>query len=116
VETLTNYLKSSSALDWLTILAVITVVLLCLILLIAARNRGSMYVLMAIAVIPFLLGLLTTYGKNREIERVNSTVESVPVEAVEAARREAMISTYIGGLGTIVSISMGIIGLAVKNR
>lgn len=116
METLTNYLKFSSALDWLTIFVAIAVVLVCLILLIASRSRAAMYVLMGIAVVPLLLGLLTTYGKNREIERVRTMVESVPVEAVEAARREAIISTYIGGLATLVGVSMGIVGLAIKNR
>ena len=116
METLTNYLKFSTAFDWLTIFAAVAVVLLGLILLVAVRTRTPMYVLVTIAFSPLLLGLLTTVMKNREIERVMITGESIGVEAAAAGRREAMISTYVGGAGTATALLIGVVGLATRSR
>ena len=75
-----------------------------------------MYVVLATALAPVLLGILSTYMKNREIERVLKMIESVGVEAVAAGRREAMISTYVGASGTAVVALIGLVGVAVKRR
>jgi len=116
MDTLTNYLKFSSGLDWLTIFAGITVILLGFILLVAARTRTALYPCLIVAFGPLLLGVLTTYVKNREIERVMTMVESVGAEAAAAGRREAMISTYVGGAGTVTAVLIGILGLATKRK
>src|SRR5215468_3249256 len=116
MEALTNYLKFSTGLDWLTIFAGITVILLGFILLLAVRTRAALYPFLIVALVPLLVGVLTTYVKNREIERVMTMVESVGIEAAVAGRREAMISTYVGGAGTVTAFLIGIVGLATKRK
>jgi hypothetical protein len=114
METFSNFLKFSSPLDWLTIFTAAILILVGLIILIAFRRRTAIYVLLVLATVPLVLGLLTTYLKNRDIERMLSTLESVGVEAAEAGRREAMISTYVGAAGTIIVELIGVIGLVFK--
>ena len=116
METLSNFLKFSTPLDWLTILAAVILIFVGLIMLIAVRRRTAMYFLLGIAVVPLLLGLLTTYLKNREIERIMSLVEPVDAEAAEAGRREALISTYLGATGTAIVELIGAIGIVIKRR
>ena len=89
-------------------------ILIGIIMLIVARRRTPMYWLLVAAFVPLLLGVLTTYMKNREIERMLTMIESAGVEAAEAGRREAMISTYVGAAGTALIVFIGLIGLAMK--
>jgi len=116
METFSNFLKFSTPLDWLTIFSAVILIFVGLIMLIAVRRRTAMYFLLGIAIVPLALGLLTTYLKNREIERMVSMVESVGVEAAEAGRREALISTYIGATGTAIIELIGAIGIVIKRR
>ena len=116
METFSNFLKFSTPLDWLTTLAAVILIFVGLIMLIAVRRRTAMYFLLGIAVVPLLLGLLTTYLKNREIERIMSLVEPVDAEAAEAGRREALISTYLGATGTAIVELIGAIGIVIKRR
>jgi len=116
METFSNFLKFSTPLDWLTIFSAAILIFVGLIMLIAVRRRTPMYFLLGIAIVPILLGLLTTYLKNREIERMLSMVESVGAEAAEAGKREALISTYIGAAGTVIVELIGAIGIVTKRR
>ena len=115
METFTAFVKNSTVFDLLTIPVAAGVVLLGLILLVAIRSRLPMYLLLVIAFVPLSLGLFATYLKNREIEKVMATLpESDRVEGTAAGRREAMITTYIGGAGTAASALIAVIGLAIK--
>ena len=87
METFSHFIKNSTPLDLLTIFSAAILILVGLILLIAVRGRTAMYVLLGIAIVPLLLGLLTTYEKNREIERILSMVASAGFEAAEAGHR-----------------------------
>ena len=93
METFSNFLKFSTPLDWLTIFSAAILIFVGLIMLIAVRRRTPMYFLLGIAIVPILLGLLTTYLKNREIERMLSTVESVGATRRPCPRSLSSMST-----------------------
>jgi uncharacterized membrane protein len=114
VETLSDFMKHSSTLDWLVIFLSVILILAAILLLIVLRGRKPFYPFLVLALLPLLLGLATTYLKYREVDRMLSMVESVGVEAAAAGRREAWISTYVGAAGTGAAMLIGLFGLALK--
>jgi hypothetical protein len=58
VETLTDFLKNCSLLDLFVILVTVILFLAGLVVLVVARSRKSMYRLLVVALVPFVLGVL----------------------------------------------------------
>ena len=150
MEALTNFLRFSSPLDRLVIVLAAILILAGILLLILARSRRPVYWLIAAALLPLLLGILTTYLKSRAIDKMLAQVDSGAAEAeqkqkqlpppppppprgriipkptpsptpdlslvVEAGKREAWISTYIGAAGMTVPVLIGLFGLALKKK
>jgi hypothetical protein len=150
MEALKNFLQFSSPLDWLVIMLAAILILAGILMLILARSRRPIYWFLAAALLPLLLGMLTTYLKNRAMDKALAKVDSGTVEVgqqlkrlppppppppggriiptptpvptpdltlvVEAGRREAWLSTYVGAAGTIVTVLIGLFGLALKKK
>ena len=116
METLSNFLKYSSAFDMLILLLAFIFILLGILLLIVSHSRRPFYLLLVLALLPLLLGMLSTYLKYREIDRVLTMVADAGVEVAGAARQEAWIITYVGAAGTAVLALIGLLGVLVKKN
>ena len=120
METLFSFLKSSSTLD---LLVIILVVLIAVVLIpvgiwiaIASRTRKPIYFFLMISLFPFLIALLGTFLRFRNIERAIAEVPNASAEVVEAAREEAWVTTYIGAAGTVIPVLIAVMGLAFKKE
>jgi hypothetical protein len=118
METLMEFLKHSSTLDLLVILVVVflTVVLvpIGIAIVIAARRRMPIYLLLIIALLPLLIALVGTYLRFIDIDRALANNPEAGAEIVSAARQEAWITAYLGAAGTAVIELIGVTGLIVK--
>ena len=118
METLMEFLKHSSTLDLLVILLVVflTVILvpIGIAIVIAARRRMPIYLLLMIALLPLLIALVGTYLRFNNLERALANNPEVSAEVVAAARQEAWITAYLGVAGTAVIELIGVTGLIVK--
>jgi hypothetical protein len=120
METLVSFLKHSSGLELLVMLAV---VLLAVALIpigvwiaIAARRRKPIYFFLMAALLPFFLGLTGAYLSLANVEKAAAMFPEASAEIVTAARQEAWIPTYIGAVGTLVPALIGVIGLVLKKE
>jgi len=120
METLISFLKHSSGLELLVVLAV---VLLAVILIpvgiwivIASRRRKPIYLFLMVALLPLLLALLGTYLALSNVEKAAAMFPEASAEIVTAARQEAWIPAYIGAVGTLVPALIGVIGLMLKKE
>jgi hypothetical protein len=116
LETFMDFLRHASLLDLLNLLIAIMVILAGTVTLMVARSRTSMYCLIATAVFPLLLGLLTMYMDNRIIDRWAGMAETLNAEVIEASRREASINAGIGATAAALLVLMGMIGLRSKRN
>jgi len=150
VDALKNFLQFSSPLDWLVLTLGAVLILVAVLMLILARSRKPIYWFLAAALLPLVLGILTTYLKNRAMDRALAKVNAETIGAapkvsqlppppppprgarikptptpfptpdpgliVEAGRREARLSTYVGAVGTAVPVLIGLFGLALKKN
>jgi hypothetical protein len=83
---------------------------------IAARRRKSIYLLLMMTFLPLLLALLGTYVRIRKIETLAARYPDASAEVIAAGSREAWIMTYIGAFGTLVPALIAVSGLVVKNN
>ena len=116
METLSNFLKYSSPLDWVLIVLWLMVILFGILLLIVLRARRLFYPYLILALLPLLLGLASTYLKYREVDRLSLVAEYAGAEVVAASRREAWVITYIGATASGAAILIGLFGLALKTN
>lgn len=117
MEALRNFLQFSTPLDWLVITLAAILILAGIVLLIVLRSPKPFYFFLVVALLPLLLGLLTTYLKYQEVERMLSMVaRDSGLEAAEAGRREAWIITYIAAVATAVLALIGLLGVILKKR
>jgi len=115
VQALRDFLQFSTTLDWLVTILIVILVVTGVILLIVARRPRPFYVYLGLGLMPLLLGLLTTYLKNQELQRMVAMLgPDGRVEVAEAARREAWMITYIGAGGTVVAIVIALLGMISK--
>jgi hypothetical protein len=114
VETFSNFLKFTSSFDLLIIVLTLILILAGILLLVVLRSRKPFYLFLVLALLPLLLGILSTYLKYREVERILTMVAEAGVEVADAARREAWIITYFGAAGTAVLALIGLVGLILK--
>lgn len=116
METLSNFLKFSGPFDLLIIVLTLILIVGGILLLVVARSRKPFYLLLVLALLPSLLGILSTNLKYREIERMLTVLAESGVEVAEPARREAWIITYFGAAGTAVLAFIGLLGLILKKK
>jgi uncharacterized membrane protein len=115
MEAFKNFLQSSATFDWLVMTLTVIMILAGVILLFVARRPRSFYFYLGVGLLPLLLGLLTTYLKIQEVERMMAMVApNSGVEVAEAGRREAWIITYIGAVGTVVAVLISLLGMISK--
>ncbi len=114
METFSNFLKFTSSFDLLIIVLTLILILAGILLLVVLRSRKPFYLFLVLALLPLLLGILSTYLKYREVERILTMVAEAGVEVADAARREAWIITYFGAAGTAVLALIGLVGLILK--
>jgi hypothetical protein len=116
VETLSNFLRFASPFDLLIIVLTLILVVAGIVLLVVLRSRKPFYLFFVLALLPLLLGMLSTYLKYREINRMLTMIAEAGVEVVGAARREAWIITYFGAAGTAVLALIGLLGVLLKKN
>lgn len=116
MESLSNFLQFSSVFDWLVMFLAAALVAVGLALLLFVRNRKVLFAFLIVALLPLVLGLLSTWLKYQQLGRVMAMVENSALEVAEAARREAWIITYIGAAGTALCMLVGILALLVKKE
>ena len=114
--TFIEFVKHSSPFDWLIIALVLTLIFVGILLLIVLRSRKPFYLFLVLALLPLLLGLLSTYLKYRGLERALAMFPEAGDEVVDAAHREAWIITYIGATGSAVLALIGLLGLKLKKK
>ena len=95
---------------------VAALVVIGLALLLFMRNRKVWFAFLIVALLPLVLGLLSTWLKYQQLGRVMAMVENSALDVAEAARREAWIITYIGAAGTALSMLIGVLALLVKKE
>jgi hypothetical protein len=111
-----EFLRHANLLDLLNLLIAITLILAGIVTLMVARSRTSMYCLIATAVFPLLLGLLTMYMDNRIIDKWVGMAETLNAEVIAASRQEASINAAIGATAAALLVLMGMIGLRSKRN
>ena len=111
-----DFLRHATLLDLLNLLIAIMLILAGTVTLMVARSRRSMYCLIATAVFPLLLGLLTMYMDNRIIDKWVGMAETLNAEVIAASRREASINAAIGATAAALLVLMGMIGLRSKRN
>jgi hypothetical protein len=114
VETFSNFLKFTSPFDLLITVLTLILIFAGILLLIVLRSRKPFFLFLVLALLPLLLGMLSTCLKYREIERMLTMLAESGVEVADAARREAWIITYFGAAGTAVLALIGLVGLILK--
>ena len=87
MEAFKDFLQFSSPLDWLVMTLAAILILVGILLLILARSRKLIYWFLAAALLPLLLGILTTYLKNRAMDEALAKVDSSTVEAAPKLRQ-----------------------------
>jgi hypothetical protein len=116
LETLHNFLRFSTILDWLVIFITLFLMLVAVLLLIVLRSRTPFYFVIVSAVLPILGGLLSTFMKYQYAQRALENLGVVATEAVEHARAEAWIITYLAVTGAIIIALIGFLGVFLKGR
>ena len=118
METLSEFLKASTAVDLLVVLVVvlITIVLVPtgIWIAIASRSRKPICFVLVIGLLPLFLALVGTFWRIRNTERAIAEFPDAGSEVVAAAREEAWITAYIGVAGTAVVELIALTGLILK--
>ncbi len=114
METLIEFLKNCGLLDLLVIASAVILILSGIIVLIIARARKPVYGFLAAVLLPLILGVLDFDLKNRFLEQGYGFVGRLDAEAIEAGKRDLLVVVGIGIAGTIVSVSIGFFGLALR--
>lgn len=118
MDSLIPFLKHSSALDLLifalVVLVGITLIVAGIWIALAARNRTPIYIFLVITFLPLLLGVLGTYLRFWNIERVAAMFPESGASVIAAARQEAMITTYAGAVGTLIPALIAVVALVLK--
>jgi len=118
MDTLMDFLKSSTIVDLLVLLLILlfTVVLVPVGIgtVIASQSRTPIYIFLLTALLPLLLALIGTCLRFVSIQQAISQNPEVGSSVVEAARQEAWITTYIGAAGAALLALIGLTGLALK--
>jgi len=115
-ETLYNFEKFSTPLDWLVILGTVFLIVIGLALLIFLRSPKPFYFVIASAVAPLLGGLLSTFLKYQSLNRALESMGRIAVEAVARGKAEALIITYFGIIGAIIIALIGLLGVVLKKK
>lgn len=119
MENLIPFLKYSSVVDWFFIILVVFVAIILipvgLWIVIAARRRKSIYLLLMMTFLPLLLALVGTFVRIRKVETLAARYPEVTAEVVARGSQEAWVLTYIGAFGTLVPALIAVTGLVVKN-
>jgi hypothetical protein len=116
VESLGEFLRHSSPLDLLILVLTLILVVSGMLLLIVLRSRKPFYLFLVLALLPLTLGVLSTYSKYREVDKMLVMLEDAGIKAAQGARREAWVITYIGAAGTAVLVLIGLLGVVVKKQ
>lgn len=120
MENLIPFLKSSTVVDWFFIMLVVFIAVILipvgLWIVIAARRRKTIYILLMMTFLPLLLALLGTLVRIRKIETLAARYPDASAEVISAASQEAWVMTYIGAFGTLVPALIAVTGLVVKNN
>jgi beta-lactamase regulating signal transducer with metallopeptidase domain len=118
METFISFLKHSSGLELLVMLAVILLAVMLIPvgiwIVVAAQRRRPIYFFLMIALLPLLIALPGTYLGLANVEKTAAMFPEAGAEIVTAARQEAWIPTYIGAVGTLIPALIGVIGLVLK--
>jgi hypothetical protein len=99
VETLSDFLKHATLLTLLTLLTTLISILVGVAVLVFARTRRPMYLMVVAAALPLLSGLLTMYVDNRQLDTGHGMFGRLSAEAIAAGRGEALVTACIGAAG-----------------
>jgi len=121
MESLTTFVKNSTALDLLIVMVIIGITAILIVggILIVIRSRRRMPILffLTITLLPLLFGLLGSYSRYIRIKRELAQVPNATAEADWGeVRQEALITTYIGAFGTAIPGLIGMAGLVLKKE
>jgi hypothetical protein len=120
MESLTTFVKQSSALDLFVVMLIIFIALILILvgilIVISSRRRKPIYFFLIITLLPLLLGLLGTYLIYIRIEKDIALLPNASAEGVAEARQAAWITTYIGTFGTAIPGLIGVTGLILKKE
>jgi drug/metabolite transporter superfamily protein YnfA len=111
-----NFVWALTPLDLLVISASILLVIAGLLLLFFLRSSKPFYFVIASAVLPLLGGLLSTFMKYQYADRALENLGAVAAEAVNHARAEAWIITYLAAIGALIIALIGLLGVVLKRR
>lgn len=114
METLINFLKFSSVLDWLVIFLTLVLILVAGVLLFVLRRPKPFYFVIASAVFPLLGGLLSTFIKHQQMQRALQEMGNVSNDVLAQANAEAWVITYIAAAGALMIALIGIVGVMMK--
>ena len=120
MESLTTFVKNSSALDLFVVMVNIAIAVILIfvgiLIVIISRRRKPIYFFLIITLLPLLLGLLGTYLIYIRIERDITLFPNASAEGVAEARQAAWVTTYIGAVGTAIPGLLGVTGLILKKE
>jgi hypothetical protein len=110
-------LSQGGIIGLLTLAVAVVLLIVGIGLLAGRRSRVVAAVYLLLATAPLLLGLTGTWLGYRSVERVvtGAPVEIGP-EAVEDGRRVARITTWIGLVGSLPCLGIGLVALALGPR
>jgi hypothetical protein len=125
MDYLISFLKNSSIIDFAFIFGAVFVGILLIVvgvvMLFAARTRKFLFVYLAIALLPIILGLAGTGVRWYSAERLMSLNEIEPsseqaVEIRENLLPEYVITVLIGAGSTSLPLLLGVLGLILKKN
>jgi|GEM_PF-3433980 len=122
MQNLGQFIKSSTAIDFAFIFLVLFIAFVlipaAIVMVIKARRRKPMYLLLGISLLPLVLALL---GASWRIYRQERLLDDYPEVLADAAstyrqefRREFLIMSTIGLAGTAIPFLIGVLGLVMK--
>jgi hypothetical protein len=121
MESLTSFVKNSTALDLLIVMLIIGIAAILIVggilIVIRSRSRMPIFFFLILTLLPLLFGILGSYSRYIRIERELAQVPNASAEVDwGAVRQEALITTYIGAVGTAIPGLIGMAGLVLKKE
>jgi hypothetical protein len=112
VETLTDFVKNLTLLELLTIVVAAILTPIGIVTSIAAKKRKAMYWLLAIGLVPLLLSVLSLCVQKRALDYgLDWFGRRMDAEAIARGWHEALISSSIGAMGTVIIVSTTLLAL-----
>ena len=122
MEALTDFLKSSTVVDFGFILVVLglsaVLVLAALVMLIVVKSRRPFYLLIALAIFPLVVALAGAGWRYYQAEKLMAQYSEMAGDDAsewrQRFRTELLIMTMTGVPGTVLPILIALIGIVIK--